>query len=145
MTIDNGGWIGMGANNWTYDGTGCTLQVRGGISNNGGVVSAPSDIRLKRDVEPFQEGLNALLKVNPIRFRYNGKGGMRDGQPWVSLDAQAHAHIIPDSINSYPGELDGAQTELYNFSLQPLVMTLVNAVKELEAEIKQLKEKPLWQ
>lgn len=126
----------------TDDGTGCVLQVQSGISNNGSVLAAPSDIRLKRDVEPFREGLSTIQKVNPIRFKFNGKGSMMaDGVPWVSIDAQAHADIIPDCINTFEGELDGEKTQLYNFSPQPLVMALVNAVKELAARIEQLESR----
>ena len=120
------------------DGAGCVFQVQGGISNNQVVIASPSDIRLKRDVQPYKVGLDAVLQVKPIKFKYNGKGGTKDGVEWVSLDAQAHKDIIPDAIVPYEDELDGEKTTLWNFGSQPLLFALVNAVKELSERLEKL-------
>lgn len=127
-------------NRTVADSTGAKLQVNGGISNNGAIVSAVSDARLKRDIEPFKPGLETVLQVKPIKFRYNGKGGTVDGSEWVSIDAEAHKDVIPEAINKYKGELDGKETDLYNFSLQPLVMMLINAVQQIDSRLQKLEE-----
>ncbi|MBX7153496.1 MAG: tail fiber domain-containing protein [Bacteriodetes bacterium] len=76
------------------------LQINGGaIKYTGGSDWAvASDIRYKRDISPFSDGLDKLRKVNPVWFRYNGAMGLKDNGQEVGVIAQDIQKIIPYCI-----------------------------------------------
>jgi hypothetical protein len=100
----------------------------------GGSWESPSDVRLKRDVRPFTAGLEEVLRLEPVWFRYNGKGGVRaDDREHVSLIAQAAQAIAPYLVGTQWGVLErgAAATELLTLDTTPLLYLLLNAIKTL--------------
>ena len=104
-----------------------------------------SDERVKTNVNPYTKGLEAILAINPITYDYNGKAGFDSTiTNNIGIIAQDVINIIPESINTYNALLnedDEEKTELYNFDSHALTFILINAVKELKAEIELLKTK----
>lgn len=100
--------------------------------DSSGNISSSSDERLKTDIQPFQTGLAALSKINPIRYKWNSISGMETQHDYVGFSAQNVQAALPEGV--------GVNNKGY-LSLQEraIIATLVNAVKELEAEVKQLK------
>jgi hypothetical protein len=93
-----------------------------------------SDERLKEVLGPFTEGLAALMQLEPVRFRYNGLGGVpRDGKEHVSLLAQAVQAVAPYMVDSHPGQLtpDGPEEAIYTLNLHAMTFLFVNAIQEL--------------
>lgn len=102
--------------------------------DSSGNVSSSSDERLKADIKPFETGLTALEKISPIRYKWNGISGMETENEYVGFSAQNVKAVLPEAV--------GVSGSGY-LSLQEraIVATLVNAVKELQKEIKVLKAK----
>lgn len=93
-----------------------------------------SDARLKDVLRPFTDGLNVLLALEPVWYRYNGLGGMPKGpQEHVGVLAQAVQAVAHYMIGSYRGKLspDGEDTDILTYEGHALSFVLVNAVKEL--------------
>lgn len=100
----------------------------------GGLWGSASDERLKQDIRPFDDSLDVLMQLDPIWYKYNGRGGIRaDGRDYVGLRAQAVEPVAPYLVRRQPGQLepDGPPTELLTLDGSPLVYMLVNAVKTL--------------
>jgi len=102
-----------------------------------------SDNRVKTNINPYTKGLETILAINPVTYDYNGKAGF---DPTIigniGIIAQDVLNIIPESINTYQAKLneeDEEKTELYNFDSHALTFILINAVKQLSAEIELLK------
>jgi hypothetical protein len=112
--------------------------------NQTGSWSSLSDPRVKTDITPYERGLAAILQLNPINFRYNGELGAVLDDPEttrIGLDASAVEAVMPEmvgrKVNTAP---DGTPyDEILTLETGPLIYALVNAVKELKAEIDALK------
>ena len=103
-----------------------------------------SDARVKTNVNPYTKGLEAILSINPITYDYNGKAGFEKLTGNIGIIAQDILNIMPECINTYKAKLnedDEESTELYNFNSHALTFALINAIKELKAEIEILKTK----
>lgn len=98
-----------------------------------------SDIRLKRNVEPYDDGLAAIRQVRAIRYTYNGKAGLPE-IAGVGIDAEAHKDILPDCITTQRAEIDGVETDLHMFNSHTLTFMLINAVKELAARLERIEK-----
>jgi Chaperone of endosialidase len=106
------------------------------VMPGGGPWLSPSDARQKEAVQPFLDGLDVLLHLDPVRFQYNGLGGMpRTGQSHVGLVAQAVQALAPYLVRSHRGRLrpEDPETDLLTLNQGPLVFVLLNAVKTLHA------------
>jgi len=103
-----------------------------------------SDERLKSNIQVYEKGLSEILQITPKTFEFNGKAGTQVGQSQVGIIAQEIKDVLPESINTFNKKLeetDETETELYDFNQDPLVYTLLNAVKELSAKIDTLENK----
>lgn len=100
--------------------------------DSSGNISSSSDERLKTDIQPFNTGLAALSKINPIKYKWNSISGMEMQHDYVGFSAQNVQSVLPEGV--------GMNSKGY-LSLQEraIIATLVNSVKELQTEIKQLK------
>lgn len=121
------------------------LEVRGdAIKLGGGSWSAPSDGRLKTNVEPYEAGLSEICQLNPISYRYNGRGGIKEAGPFVGLAAEEAKAVMPEIVSSYRGKIDYDDPEESNIlMLDPSALTYatLNALKELNRRLKALEEK----
>jgi hypothetical protein len=112
------------------------------ITTLGGLVTATSDVsdeRLK-DWKPFTTGLAAILKVNPIKFTYNSDGQTKTGisgeRTFAGFSAQnVQAAGITEAV--FPSNTNEG---FLGFEPRAMIATLVNAVKTLEARIRELEK-----
>jgi trimeric autotransporter adhesin len=126
----------------TLDYAGNLVIYGQGYKPGGGSWGASSDERVKRNVEPYRQGLKELSRLEPISYAYNGKGGTQDdGQRYVGLVAQAAQKVMPSLVREMPGEFEGKIAGQLATDTSELVFALVNAVKELSIEIAALKAK----
>jgi len=101
-----------------------------------------SDSRVKENITPYTKGLSAIMAINPVNYDYNGKAGFSVIKGNIGLIAQDVLEILPESVSTYKTKLeesDAEDTELYNFNSHALTYILINAIKELKAEIDLLK------
>jgi lysophospholipase L1-like esterase len=111
--------------------------------------SGASDIRIKRDIRPFKEGLSAVSQINPVYYKFNGmwveaeQDFPNDGIEHVGIIAQELESILPAAIKKIPGTLyKGSEgDEMMTYDSVPIIMALVNAVKELEKRVIKLEKK----
>lgn len=122
------------------------LNVFGNINYTGDLTDT-SDSRLKKDVQPFKEGLEKLLALDPVTFKFNGKAGTSDDNKIrIGLIAQDLQKVFPELIHPQSRKLnpeDEEETEVLTVDSKPLTFVLMNAIKELSARIDKLeKQKP---
>lgn len=126
-----------------------------------------SDARLKTNIFPYTKGLKEILQINPVTYKYNGKGGIghnkiRFKDPATGEDtetetvdtellaktnvgviAQDIQAVVPEAVSSHKGKInedDAEETDILDFNSHSLTFILINAVKELNAQIDSLKE-----
>lgn len=101
----------------------------------GGDWVATSDRRLKKDIKHFEGGLNELLKVNPVWFRYNGKGGTDDdGKNYVGVIAQEIQPIAPYMIEKSKAKIektDKEESEILKVDPTAFTYMIINSIKQL--------------
>lgn len=87
-----------------------------------------SDRRVKKDIRPYTNGLSIVKKINPVWFKYNGKGGFPDdNQNHIGVIGQEVIKVAPYTINTFKAKLnpeDKEPTELLNFNSHALTLLL---------------------
>ncbi|MEN0047678.1 MAG: tail fiber domain-containing protein [Bacteroidota bacterium] len=110
----------------------------------GGVWSTSSDRRLKKDVEKFEDGLDQILKIRPVWYRYNGLYGMPTKEKYVGIIAQEMQKVAPYTITPYlaTDEKTGNQKEFLSYNGTAVTYMLVNAIQE-QQELIEAKEEQI--
>jgi hypothetical protein len=131
-----------------------SLQVRWGsaVIPGDGPWGYWCDSRLKRNIDTYTCGLETLLKLKPVTFRYNERFCELYGDcvrpvlamTYVGLDADEALSVMPEIVRDLPysrfnkSTLDGTPIKIINAG--PVTYALINAVKELHAEIDDLRQ-----
>ena len=112
-----------------------TLSVNGTASKPGGGSWAVfSDERLKNVKGRYTTGLSAVMRLQPLRYTYKPENslGLKSDEEYVGFGAKALQEVIPAAV-----------TRNGNGFLQvnndPILWTMLNAIKEQQAEIAKLK------
>ena len=133
LVIKNDGKVGIGT-----DSPDVLLSVNGNASKQGGGSWATfSDRRVKSDINPFKDGLNVLMKLNPVTYKYNEKSGYTDvNKSFVGFIAQDIELVAPYMVNLFD-DSNGPSglSDKRQFDESALNKILVNAVKEQQAII----------
>jgi hypothetical protein len=128
--INGGGRLGIGTAAPTD-----TLSVNGTASKPGGGTWAVfSDERLKNIKGHFNVGLKALMQLQPIRYEYkrdNALGIKSEGEN-IGFGAQALQKVLPEAVTT-----NSAGYLMVNSD--PILWTMLNAIKEQQKEIAELK------
>jgi hypothetical protein len=135
----NGGNVGIGLTNPTYQ-LQLSTDSAGKLSSN--IWQITSDSRVKTVKGDYQKGLAEICQVRPVRYEFNGKAGITpDGKEHVSILAQEIMHVFPECVGTFRGKLeeDGPEVDIYNYDGHAITFALINAIKELKAEIDILK------
>jgi hypothetical protein len=110
------------------------------ITTTGGIVTqltGTSDGRLK-DWTTYDGGLDKILSLTPALYRWNAAGqkhtGLNGDQEYVGFIAQDVQSAIPQAITATEGD-----EKYLSLDDRPIIAALVNAIKELKAEIDALK------
>lgn len=101
-----------------------------------------SDVRVKENINPYEKGLETILAINPVTYDYNGKAGFEKIEGNIGIIAQDVIEVLPESISTYKTKLnedDEDETELLNFNSHALTYVLINAIKEQQKQIEELK------
>lgn len=112
------------------------LSVNGDASKvGGGSWQTFSDERLKNINGSFDSGLKAVMRLQPLRYEYkpdNALGLATVGER-VGVGAQAVQQVIPEAVTK------NAQGYLM-VNNDPIIWTMLNAIKEQQKEIVELKK-----
>jgi hypothetical protein len=140
MTIYSNGNVGIGTAAPNYQ-LQLSTDTAGKLSSNTWTIT--SDSRLKTVLGEYSKGLAEICQVRPVRYQYNGLGGLpADGKEQISVLAQEIMTVFPECVGTFRGRLaasDTEDTELYNYDGHAITFALINAVRELKAEIDLLK------
>ncbi|MEM8527283.1 MAG: tail fiber domain-containing protein [Bacteroidota bacterium] len=130
-----GGDVGIGDTTPDF-----TLDVNGSAGKpGGGSWSNASDRRLKQDIEDFKDGLEEVLQIHPVWYRYNGKFGLPTDERYVGIIAQEMKEVAPYTIKPYTDkdEETGESGEYLNYNGTAVTYMLVNAVQEQQIIIEE--------
>ncbi len=133
-----GGNLGIGTPSPT-----ALLSVNGAANKvGGGSWTVFSDSRLKQDVQPFNDGLDKLLQINPVMFRYNGKAGITSQESYVGVVAQQIQKVLPYTVSEVQmnmNPLDNSSSEkTLIFDPNAITYILINSIKEQNKKITDL-------
>lgn len=93
-----------------------------------GNVTASSDERLKDVQGNFVTGLDAILNINPINYKWNATSGMEMVGTYTGFSAQNVGANIPEAVAT---DTRGFLT----LSDRPILAAMVNAMKEINGKI----------
>ena len=104
------------------------VRVNGDLQYTG-LLTFVSDARLKDVKRPFTTGLKALAQLQPAVYRYKTGNDLHlpDDQNYVGIIAQDLQTAIPEAVE----EEKGGYMMVH---LEPILWTVVNSIKELQAE-----------
>ncbi len=112
------------------------LEVRNGVTYTAtGTVGTFSDARIKKNIHPFNYGLDVIRKIEPVTFIYNEHAPFQTDDMQVGIIAQDLEKIAPFMVDK-TGTKDF--DDLRTVNNQAYVFLLVNAVKEQDAKIEKL-------
>ena len=130
LTILANGHVGIGTTSADN-----TLSVNGSADKpGGGSWGTFSDARLKTVNGGFTPGLSQIMKIQPIHYRYRPDNamGIRDTDEHIGVVAQEVQKIIPEAVT----ENSKGYLLVNN---DPIIWTMLNAIKEQQAEFQQEK------
>ncbi len=125
-----GGNVGIGTTSPT-----ATLSVNGTANKpGGGSWDVFSDERLKNIKGNFNSGLKAVMQLQPLRYEYKPDNalGLNSKGEHVGFGAQALQKVIPEAVT----KTDKGYLLVNN---DPILWTMLNAIKEQQKEIEQLR------
>ena len=146
LVVTSGGNVGINTTSPSY-----TLDVNGTarfgsaivaslgtglVYSSGGTLTStnPSDQRLKNTIKALSYGLNEVLQLNPKTFYYNddvNKERLKYG--FIAQEVQG---IMPELARKL-----NAETDYLGLETEGIYVTLVNAIKEQQKQIEELKAK----
>lgn len=132
MRIDSTGQVGIGTSAPMY-----TLHVNGSVAGTSAYVNL-SDERYKKDVLPIENALNKVLSLNGVTFNWDKGFNPRinlDNNNHIGLLAQEVEKVVPQAVST---ALDGEKTKSVSYS--DLVPVLIEAIKEQQKQIEELKQ-----
>jgi hypothetical protein len=139
MSFGYNGNVGIGTTSPAYQ---LQLSTDSAAKPSTNTWTIASDSRVKENITPYTKGLSAIMAINPVNYDYNGKAGFSVIKNNIGVIAQDVLEILPESVSTYQAKLnedDLEDTELYNFNSHALTYVLINAIKEQQAQIEELK------
>jgi len=131
FVVKDSGLVGIGTSS-----PDTLLSVNGGADKPGGGFWATfSDRRLKTLNGHFTSGLEQILKLEPVRYRYKDDNalGIHDPQEHVGLVAQEVQRVIPEAVT------ENSQGYLL-VNNDPILWAMLNAIKHQQGQIQEQQE-----
>ena len=113
------------------------MSAAGAIICKGDVTAfgSPSDIRLKENIEVIPDALEKVCQLQGITFNYK-----KDGKKSTGLIAQELEKVLPEVVYD-THEIGNDDEKFKSVRYGNVVGLLVESIKELKAEIEELKSK----
>ena len=114
-----------------------SLDISGNLVVGGNVTAfgSPSDIRLKENIEVIPDALDKVKQLRGVTFNYK-----KDGNKSTGLIAQDLEKVLPDAVY-VTSDVDDGEDKHLAVRYGNTVGLLVEAIKELEARVKELESK----
>ena len=104
-----------------------------------GNVTAYSDERLKDDIEPIEGALERVGKLQGVEYTRKATGEREIG--FIAQDVIQQEPTLVDVVDTSTDHTDEAFSDLHVMKYQNTTALLVEAIKELQAEVAELKER----
>lgn len=115
---------------------GFLLEVNGTAGKpGGGSWSASSDARLKTDIKTYTDGLESVLAIHPVTYRYNSLSGYDTAESHVGVIAQEVQAVAPYMVKVSDRKATDGSTGYLAVDNSAMTYILINAVKEQQAII----------
>jgi hypothetical protein len=116
-----------------------TSTANDAFKPGGGPWSATSDAAVKKNVTPYLRGLTDIIQLEPVNYQYNGMfGTVQSDKIYTGFIAQdVQQTPFADMVGTYDyidPETD-ATTQVLTVDTNQLIHALINAVKELKAQV----------
>lgn len=140
MSPDAGrGWI-FTSNAAGTGGNVASISNWGNLTCSGEVTAySASDIRLKTNIKPIMSAIDIINKLNPVQYNWNDKAKelnpLKTDSVEYGLIAQELEKVMPELVHTI---YDGEYKSIDYVKIVPL---LIGAIKELQLEINELKNK----
>ena len=108
--------------------TGVTVDAA--ADSKGKLQVGVSDYRLKENIEPIKNALDKVLNLNGVTFQYKKEN---DRKRYIGLIAQEVEKVLPEVVFK--------NDDYYGINYKLVVSTLIEAVKERQKQIENLKER----
>jgi hypothetical protein len=94
-----------------------------------------SDARVKTDIQTVENGLEQIMKLRPVTYRYSDEWreanpGIID-QEYYHYVAQEFAEVFPEAVHRGPETLQGDPENLLRMNSQPAQVVSIRAIQEL--------------
>lgn len=126
-TYNSKGLAGYYLNGSTLAGTGNRAVYS---DASGTLTNTASDERLKTSISPISYGLDEVMRMTPVKFKWKDSTKM-GSQKEIGLIAQEIHQIVPEVVGY---NNDG----MMSLDYPKLIAVLINAIKELKGEIDEL-------
>ena len=131
----SGGTVDIGYR-YTLDVPTFLLKVNGRINTPSW--TSPSDTILKKDVAPFNYGIKAVRKLNPISYKYNGIGGFDSSTTYIGLIAEDLKRNVPDGVVPsliIKDTITHDTQTVENICQEAVLYTSINAIKQVDSTV----------
>jgi hypothetical protein len=135
MTISSAGNVTVNTGTLSITNSASITDLRTNAS--GTLYDGASDSRLKTKIMDYDKGLAEVLQLNPVKYKWKKESPLNDGEV-------EHIGFIADEVEKVLPKAVGRKSQLglddcKTFSEKSLVPALVNAIKEQQAQIEELK------
>jgi hypothetical protein len=113
-------------------------KITGELEVTGDVLALTSDIRLKTNIEPINNALERVSKLNGFTYNHNeiaGELGLDTKQRYAGVSAQELQDVLPEAVKKSP-----ASDEYLTVQYEKVVPLLIEAIKELSNKVKSLEK-----
>jgi hypothetical protein len=139
MTILKSGNVGLGSTTPAF-----RLQLSSNSAAKPGSTTwtVSSDARLKKNIEPYKEGLDVVKKIEPVSYNYTGVAEMPTDERFVGTLAQDLEKVAPHMVKEWQyRDLKGNTTDYKAVDYNAMLFMFVNAIKELDEKNKKLEQR----
>lgn len=135
--IETGTHMGLGNESPSYQ---LHLSSNSAAKPASSTWTVSSDLRLKKEVRDFTDGLNVIQQIQPVWFRYTGQAGMPGDEPGIGTIAQELQKVAPYMVGEwiYTDGMTGVETGYLNVDYHALFFMFINAFKEQQRSIEEL-------
>ena len=131
VVFKNGSNNGATSSKLTFNDTTGVLTV------DNDIIAFASDERLKENIQPLENALDKVLALNGFTYNFNEIGqslGFDGLVRYVGVSAQQVQAVLPEAVKPAP-----VDSNYITVQYEKLVPLLIEAIKELKAEINELK------
>ena len=124
-----------GSSSLTYNGT--IFAVTGNITATGEITAFASDSRLKTNIQPLLGALDKVDALSGFTYNFNDLAatlGFSTTDRYVGVSAQEVQAVLPEAVKQAP-----ANPDYLTVQYDKIVPLLIEAIKELRQEVKDLK------